>query len=139
MGSITDLCHQFNTFLRSLSKLQQTIDLASTDLEATAINQICEQVNSLQQQFQPILAAIEGVTGGGAIAPAAIQRIRGYQTEAHRRLRLISIESMRLRTARRPILIERGRSQLLLHLDQLQQFTQAMSAEVCKPEDTDVS
>lgn len=142
-----DLCHQFNTFNQSLSALQQAIEPitkpadkpATTHLDAIAASEICEQVNNLQQQFQSILVALSSAVSESAIAPAVAQRIGPYQTEAHRRVRLISIESMRLKTARQPALIDRVRSQLLRHLSQLQQFMQAMTAEVCEAEDSGVS
>ncbi len=174
MGNDIDLCHQFNTFSRSLSTLQQAVEPATSAPETIAVSKICQQANDLQQQFQSILSVLSAAASSEsassesassesassesassesassesassesadleAIAPAVAQRIQPYQTEAHRRLRLIVIESMRLRTARSPASIDRGCSQLLRHLNQLQQFTQAMIAEVCAAEDTGVS
>lgn len=92
--------------------------------------QIAQQATQLSAQFQKIMTALSDTQ----LNAKAEQQIGTYQTEAHRRLRLIGIEAMRLKTARQPTSISRGRSQLHTHLNQLQQFVQAMRATIADPE-----
>ncbi|MBE9061675.1 heterocyst frequency control protein PatD [cf. Phormidesmis sp. LEGE 11477] len=112
---------QLAEWVRSLSQLQQ---LVLDEDENTAI--ILQQTAVMQPQFRAIIAAIEAA----ALSPAVEQSLRPYQTEAHRRLRLMSVEGMKLRTARSPETLAQVRSQLKAHLDQLQQFAIAMTNEL---------
>ncbi len=112
---------QLNEWLRSLGTLQQLM----TD-EASSPAVILQQVGSLQSQFQSIVSAIDAAE----LSPAVEQALRPYQTEAHRRLRLLSVESMKLRTARAPETVAQVRSRLKAHLDQLQQFASAIANEL---------
>lgn len=98
-----------------------TVENRQTEFDGAWVSQ---QVAELSAQFQKILSTIASTN----LTPQTEQQIRPYQTEAHRRLRLLSIEAMRLRTAKQPQTIEKGRSQLSAHLTQIQQFVQAMIA-----------
>lgn len=114
------LCSQLQTLLRMLAELSAA--LLADPLEAGTVQ---PQISQLQNQFQSILTAT------AADAAPSVKRLRPYQTEAHRRLRLLGIEAMRLRTARQPATLERQRSQLQTHLTELQKFAQAMADQVC--------
>lgn len=111
---------QLQTLLQMLAELSVT--LLTDPLEAGTVQQ---QIAQLQNQFQSILTATAADAGPSA------KHLRPYQTEAHRRLRLLGIEAMRLRTARQPATLERQRSQLQTHLTELQKFAQAMADQVC--------
>ncbi len=121
-SSISHLCDQMKVLVCLLSELSAS--LAADSLNASTIQQ---QQAQLQKQFQSILATIVNTD----IPPLVERQLRPYQTEAHRRLRLLGIEAMRLRTAKQPATLERQRSQLQTHLSELQKFVQAMADQVC--------
>lgn len=120
--SLNPLCDQVKALVRLLREL--SVSLAADPLNAGTIQQ--QQVQ-LQGQFQSMLAT----AANADIAPMVEQQLRPHQTEAHRRLRLLGIEAMRLRTAKQPATLERQRSQLQTHLSELQKFVQAMAEQVC--------
>lgn len=120
--SFGPLCDQVKALIRLLSEL--SVSLAADPLNAGTIQQ---QQAQLQGQFQSMLAT----AANADIAPTIEQQLRPHQTEAHRRLRLLGIEAMRLRTAKQPATLERQRSQLQIHLSELQKFVQAMADQVC--------
>ena len=93
---------------------------------------LLQQTHAMQLRFQEIIKAVESA----ALPLAVEQKLRPYQTEAHRRLRLLSIEGMKLKTARSPATVAQVRSQLKDHLDQLEQFAIAMAKEVQTPSDS---
>ncbi|MEL6259588.1 MAG: heterocyst frequency control protein PatD [Cyanobacteria bacterium J06626_6] len=119
------LCEQIRVFNESLEILNQSLDQAiSTTAETLPIE---SHLSQLRAQFQQIIADLADTD----IELGIEQRTRSYQTEAHRRLRLLGVEAMRLRTAKDPVRSAAVRSQLQDHLDQLRQFTAAIAAEVC--------
>lgn len=125
------LCHLAQVFLEGLSGLQKEVvssaEAGSSFNAGFNAGAVQTQMIQLQQHFQKIIAAI-------AITPIDSereQRLRPYQTEAHRLLRLVSLEAMKLKTAKRPETIAKGRSQLITQLNQLQPFAQAIAEEVC--------
>lgn len=118
---MVNLGDQLNEWVRSLRQLQQ---LVVDDAENTTM--ILQQTDAMQPQFQAIIEAIEAAD----LSSAVEQTLRPYQTEAHRRLRLIKVEGMRLRTARAPETIAQVRSQLRAHIEQLQQFAITMANAV---------
>ncbi|MGB3292068.1 MAG: hypothetical protein WBB01_03630 [Phormidesmis sp.] len=122
------LCNQVQSLLQGLGELHRLLALtegtAPQPLDTVAVEQ---QVAQLQQRFQQILATVAQVD----LAPAVEQRLRPHQTEAHRRSRLLGIETMRLKTAKQAVTLERQRSQLKTHTSALQQFAQAMADELC--------
>ena len=120
--SVSPLCIQVKALVRLLSELSAS--LAADLLDANAIQQ---QQLQLQGQFQTMLATVAIAD----IDPAVERLLQPHQTEAHRRLRLLGIEAMRLRTAKQPATLERQRSQLQTHLSELQKFVQAMADQVC--------
>ncbi|MEO1791811.1 MAG: hypothetical protein AAFR25_06270 [Cyanobacteria bacterium J06629_19] len=114
------LVDQLERFEQSVRALQASVRQASTA-------QILEQSTQLSADFQQIIETTnEEHLNPVAENSTAAQQIKTYQTEAHRRLRIIGIEAMKLKTARQPTTVERGRSQLASHLEQLGQFAQAM-------------
>ena len=147
-----ELCLQLETFLRSLNSLQavvkpqkkavgeaalQSVESVSRQTLDKAFDKawVCQQVLDLQSQFQAIVVAIEAAGVDPSVdSPVDLSmepRLRSYQTEAYRWLRLLSVESMRLRTARAPETITQGRSQLETNLNQLQPFVEAIASEIC--------
>lgn len=128
----THLCDQVRSLSTQLEQLQSLLPVlpdqvdASTS-EAANPSDIQQRIIRVQAQLQKIVATLAAVD----IPPAVEQRLRSYQTEAHRRSRLLGIEAMRLKTAKQPNTIERVRSQIKAHLSQLQQFVQAIAGEVC--------
>ncbi len=138
------LCEQLGQFENSIKTLQTAVEEIGTSDSSLNATQIWQRSTQLSTQFQQMLEANSSETDSdrsnsptaestvSSAAELAIEReIQSYQTEAHRRLRLIGIEAMKLRTARQPITISRGRSQLISHLHQLSQFVQAMRVAVC--------
>lgn len=125
------LCHLAQVFLEGLSGLQKEVvssaEAGSSVSDGFNAGAVQTQVIQLQQHFQKIIAAI-AIT---PIDPEREQRLRPYQTEAHRLLRLMGIEAMKLKTAKQPETIAKGRSQLTTQLNQLQPFAQAIAEEVC--------
>ncbi len=117
--SAHELCSLVQSFLTNINELAVIPD----DWTATFV----EQLTELQQQFQQIIEAFEATR----IDPQAEQRLRPFLTEGHRRLRLAGVEAMRLRAAKQPATIEKQRSHIQAHLDQLQKFAQAIADEVC--------
>ena len=121
--SPSHLCNQIQSLQQNLSELHALLS-KNTDPDAAAVQR---QAVQLQQQFQQILAAIAETD----LTPAVEQRLRPHQTEAHRRLRLLGIEAMRLQAAKQAATVERQRSQIQAHTQALQQFIQAMADEIC--------
>ncbi|MEL6551910.1 MAG: heterocyst frequency control protein PatD [Cyanobacteria bacterium J06621_11] len=122
LASFEQLLIQLKRQLQT-SVQEQPTSPPTMNADAQAVSQSLRQ---LQNQFQAIISAVDS----GDIDPKAEQSLMSYQTEAHRRLRLMTIEAMRLQTARQPQTVERVRSQLKDHLSQVQQFVQAMRREV---------
>jgi len=125
---IMELSDQLASFEQSIERLQGLIgDVAESDLSldgAPNMAEISQQSALLPAQFQAIIAALNDAQ----LSPAVERQMGTYQTEAHRRLRLLGIEAMRLRTARQPASIARGQQQMSAHVSQLRQFVQAMQA-----------
>lgn len=138
------LCDQLEQMVRSLSTLQQSVQQSeeqltrhhseslrnSTEtvgLDRKAIELVWQQSTDLLPHFLEILEKLESAD----IAPQTEQQIRPYQTEAHRRLRLIKVEAMRLRTARQPMTVRKSYEQLTNHVAALQQFAEAIAREIC--------
>ncbi|MEM9090874.1 MAG: heterocyst frequency control protein PatD [Cyanobacteria bacterium P01_F01_bin.53] len=119
-----DVVEQVSVFLRSLEDLSASFSKNTEALEAFALQQ---QTAQLQQTFPKLLQQLTETT---TLEPAAHQRLRPYQTEAHRRLRLLSVEAMKLRTVKQPETLEKVRSQLQDHLTQLTKFIQAIADEI---------
>lgn len=117
----SQLKNQLDEWVRSLHTLQQLVEDRSGNI-ATLLQQTHDQ----QSQFQDIIRAV----GAAGLSPATEQKLQSYQTEAHRRLRLLSVASMKLKTARSPETVAQVRSQLTEHIDQLRQFAIAMASEV---------
>lgn len=125
------LCQLAQAFLEDLSGLQKEVVLSAKQGHIKDASAVQKQAIQLQQHFQTIVAAI-------AITPLDLhkeQRLRPYQTEAHRLLRLMGVEAMRLKTAKQPETLAKGRSQLTTQLTQLQSFAQAIADEVCGSSD----
>lgn len=128
------LCQLAQEFVRSLEQLQQITDAPATTstkketVEQSQSTDILQRSLQLQTQFQEILAIV--ATDG--INPQTEARLRPLQTEAHRRLRLLSMEATKLKTAKQPATIEKTRSQLTQHLTSLMQFAQAIQSEACE-------
>ena len=121
------LCYLAQVFLEDLTGLQKAVVSSAEAGSSFNASAVQTQTIHLQQHFQKIIAAI-AIT---PIDPETEQRLRPYQTEAHRLLRLMGIEAMKLKTAKQPETIAKGRSQLTTQLNQLQPFAQAITNEVC--------
>lgn len=127
-----ELSEQLASFEKSIEAFQTAVGGPKTAQTSTAqtsdvplnTKQISQQSTSLPTQFQKIIVALSETQ----LAPTVGQQMSTYQTEAHRRIRLIGIEAMRLRTAKQPASISRSQQQLNTHVTQLQQFVQAMQA-----------
>lgn len=96
-------------------------------LDIQKISALQPQVAQLQSRFQDILTAIAEAD----IELAVEQRLRPFQTEAHRRLRLLSLELMKLPMAKQPETLARSQAHIQDHLNQLQHFLQAIADELC--------
>jgi len=127
------ICLLAEAFVRSLESLKQgeTITPPSHGVHktegSTQPQTVLQRTLHLQAQFQEILE----VTTADDMDPQVEARLRPLQTEAHRRLRLLTIEATRLQTAKQPVTLEKSRSQFNAHLDALLQFAQGIANEVC--------
>ncbi|MEM8501533.1 MAG: hypothetical protein AAF716_00085 [Cyanobacteria bacterium P01_D01_bin.1] len=115
------LKNQLDEWVRSLHSIQQIIKDESGN-----IAMLLQRTNAVQSQFQEIIEA----TSLADLPLPIEQKMRPYQTEAHRRLRLLSVASMKLKTARAPDTVAQVRSQLEAHLEQIEQFAIAMANEI---------
>lgn len=125
LASFEQLLIQLQGQLQTPVQEQRSQTASPPDMNVNA-KAVSQSLSQLQNQFQAIISAVDS----SDIDPKAEQSLMSYQTEAHRRLRLMTVEAMRLRTARQPQTVERVRSQLKDHLSQVQQFVQAMRREV---------
>jgi hypothetical protein len=148
-----DLRSQIESFLYSVNQLHSALFPTAPEdsgpehsgLEdsrtAQAIDPkaIHQQIIQLQQQFQAILAAISAVeecnpsialSADPDIHPATVQRLQPFQVEAHRRLRLLAVEAVRLKAAQQTATLQRSLQQVQTHLSALQIFAQAMVDEL---------
>ncbi|MEL6604500.1 MAG: heterocyst frequency control protein PatD [Cyanobacteria bacterium J06614_10] len=126
-----ELCERIGAFGKSLETFERCM-LAAPETIASEKLSLAQQAGQLRAQFQQIITDLAEAD----ISREIEQRIQPYQTEAHRRLRLLGVEAMRLRTARDPARLAAVRSQLQDHLKQLQQFTSAIATEVCPQADS---
>ena len=117
--SAHDLCSLVQSFLADIDELVGISDNSTVTF--------IQQLTKLQRQFQQIIEAFEATH----IDPQVEQRLRPFLTEGHRRLRLAGVEAMRLRAAKQPAAIEKQRSHIQAHLDQLQKFVRVIADEVC--------
>ncbi len=125
------LCCQVKAALQDLNQLMDYQD----HLEAGAWNsQNLQKMSALRSQTAQLQARFQGILAAVAEADielAVEQRLRPFQTEAHRRLRLLSLELMKLPTAKQPETLARSHSTIQDHLTQLRGFLQAMADELC--------
>jgi hypothetical protein len=87
---------------------------------------IQQQVVQLQQHFQQLVTMLAAADLSGD----QLQRLRPYQTEAHRLLRLMGVVALKLRAAKRIETWDQQRSHLASQLNQLQSFAQAIADEL---------
>lgn len=111
---------QVRAFLNVLDMLTLAL---SQDNEGLKVGSIQSEIAQLQPLFQSMLQDLDRAD----LAPVARQRIRPFQTEAHRRSRLLGVAAMQLRSAKQPETLVRVRSQLQEHLTQLQSFIQGIA------------
>ena len=113
----------------AVRSLLKDIQQLQTDVRGDRTT-VPQRVTKLQAEFRQIVASISQAD----LTPEVEQRLRPCQTEGHRRLRLLGIEAMRLRTAKQAETVERVRSQLEDHLTQLEKFVEAIANEMDNPE-----
>ena len=119
-GFIVDFQSQAAENASKLESGTNSVDkTASTDskMDRTAT------VVQLQQQFSQVIAAIAATS----LSEAQNAQLRPCQTEAHRRLRLLGVEVMKIRTAKQPETLAATRSQVIGHLEEIQAFVQKMA------------
>lgn len=114
------------TLLSELHRLQEMVQDSAIESSAMASTQLQQQVATLQKNFQHIVATL----ADAHLAPETEQRLRPYQTEAHRLLRLLGVAAMKMSAAKQPATIEKTRSHFAGQLDKLQPFVQAIADEV---------
>jgi len=120
------------TAVRSLSKdicdLQRDVASSSAaESEGNVAETVSQRIARLQLEFQEIITSLNQVN----LAPEIEQRLRPCQTEGHRRLQLLGVGAMRLRTAKQAETVEKVRSQIEGNLTQLQKFVEAMASDLC--------
>ncbi len=124
----SQLCNLVESFLKELSVIEAAISSEDLTLASSYVSlprpEI--QVLKLQQHFQQIV----NLLAEAVLDPRREQRLRPYQTEAHRLLRLIGVTALKLRTARQPETWQQQRSHLTAQLSQLHPFAQAIADEV---------
>lgn len=106
---------------------QPTPQPAPQPIPAANAVAIQQQVVQLQQHFQQIVAMLTEADFNGDQE----QRLRPYQTEAHRLLRLMGVTALKLRAAKQIETWDQQRSHLAVQLNQLQPFAQAIADEIC--------
>ena len=122
------LCQAVLSLSKGIRELQQALVASSLSDSKHADKLVPERVTQLQLEFQKIVASLNQTS----LAPEVEQRLRPCQTEGHRRLQLLGVGAMRLRTAKRTETIVSVRSQIESDLTQLQKFVEAMVAELCE-------
>ena len=113
---VNSLCNLAQQLLSQVGSLQQAMNQDAAEISPPASVQA--QIVRLQRDFQRIVSDLDDAD----IDPAIEQRLRPCQTEAHRWLRLLGVNAMRLRTAKQPERIDQERSQLAHQLTQLHPF-----------------
>lgn len=78
-------------------------------------------------QCQPLFQEIVAQLANADLTSVVEQRIRPAQTEAHRLLRLMGVDAMRLAAAKKPETKDKLRSQLLTQTERLQGFLQVIA------------
>ena len=125
---VLSLCAAVRSLSRNIHELQQSLIADSASERENSVAKIApQQVAQLQLEFQKIVASLNDVN----LTPEKEQRLRPCQTEGHRRLQLLGVGAMRLRTAKQSKTIMSVRSQIDNNLTQLQKFVEAMAAELC--------
>jgi metal-responsive CopG/Arc/MetJ family transcriptional regulator len=118
-------------FLSELGQVQAEMTSANLSVANPSANSVVQkQIVQLQQHFQQILKLIAEAVLQGVLQGEHEQRLRSYQTEAHRLLRLMGIAALKLRTAKQLETWEQQRSHIETLLAQLQPFAQAIASEV---------
>ncbi len=137
------LCDLLEHFLAELGAVQSAITLTGARINSLADMSVIprasvpsaiavqKQVLQLQQHFQQIIKLLTEAVLEEDIQGDQEQRLRPYQTEAHRLLRLMAVAALKLRTAKQPETFEQQRSLIETQLDQLRPFAQAIADEVC--------
>lgn len=121
MSESLRLGESVRSLIRKIQSIQLGLDSGDEKLPA--------QIAQLQPEFQKIMAMVSAAD----LTFEAEQRLQPYQTEAHRRLRLLSVSAMKLRTAKQVETLQGVRSQIKDHLIQLQKFAEAMVTELGDP------
>lgn len=103
--------------LARVQTLQQKLDQTPLDKSS-----ICALITQLQTQFQDVMQPGSESSDAAAQTQSSLPML----TEAHRWLKLLSIEGMKLRTARQPSSLEKVRSQIKSHLNSLLPFLTAL-------------
>jgi hypothetical protein len=126
------LLSQLDELQRAIASIAIAPDTDFASYKATAEtastpSSFSEGVTQLQRQFQGLIAMLSDDNG---LTVQVEQRIRPYQTEAHRLLRLLGVDSLRWQAAKQPATVESLRSRLAQQLSQLQAFVQAIANEL---------
>jgi hypothetical protein len=125
------LCELMAFFLKEVGGLQaaipsdtEAIPASGLTLNAVAVQQ---QVVQLQQHFQQIV----GLISEAGLDLACEQRLRPYQTEGHRLLRLMGVAALKLRATKQPETLAQQQQLIVDQLARLQLFAQAIADDVC--------
>ncbi|MFK8182676.1 MAG: hypothetical protein AB8B99_04825 [Phormidesmis sp.] len=108
--------------MSSLSERLKAIHSELSTLHSTAAPQLQQQLLQCQSLFQKIVAQL----AASDLTPEIEQRVRPAQTEAHRLLRLMGVDGLRLAAAKRPETLAKLRAQLLTQTESLQGFVQVI-------------
>ncbi len=121
----TELQRLTRSLLSDLHRLQKMVQPITIDSTCADAGEVYSQMVQLQQHFQAILAKLAATS----LTPEVEQRLRPYQTEAHRLFRLLGVEAMKLRAAKQSATLVKGRAHITTQLSKLQPFIQAIADE----------
>jgi len=122
VNSFNALDRQLSEFLDALEGLRHQLYPEEGAVVSTSAVSTLSQQQTCQRLFQEIVTHLADAD----LTPTADACIRPAQTEAHRLLRLMGVDVMRLKAAKRPEVAKKLRSQLLNQTERLQGFGQAM-------------
>ena len=131
--SAKQLNAQITVFLQQLQSLIADFQPQATEnsskskaLESVASTSTANapvQVMQLQQQFLQVIEAIAATS----LSESQSVQLRPCQTEAHRRLRLLGVDVMKLKTAKQAETRAAAHRQIVAHLEEIRAFAQKMT------------
>lgn len=115
---LPNLHHQrYQEFLKALEQLQQTAAATQPD-----VPRLRQRFLSVQQFFQQQIVSLDA----GDLDPALEPRVRSYQTEMSKQVRLLGMDVIFLQAARQPGTVQERQLMLCDRIVSLQRYCDAI-------------